>query len=179
MKQTDLHTLSETPVLIKVRVQRRDLSDGETGEETYTVRGRMCKAVVGLCEDGSQEIGARLCYREPPETGLPDTQTVLTFRERGPAMLERSGDIDCCWLLDTEYPLNVSYNVGVFRTELRITTERIDNQLQDACGYAALEYRLCARGQRNELWTRMEFLVTPLYGNAPDTSRGKGTKSEK
>ncbi len=167
MKQTDDQTLSETPVLIKLKVQRRDLSDGETGEETYTVHGVMRKAVVGLCADGSQEIGTRLCYREPSETGLPNTQTVLTFRKQGPAMLERSGDIECCWLLDTEYPMNVSYNVGIFRTELRITTERIDNQLQDECGYAALEYRLSVRGQRGELWTRMELLVTPLYKKVP------------
>ncbi len=182
MKQTDtesIHTLSETPVLIKIRVQHRDLPDGETVEETYTAHGAMCKTVVGLCEDGSEELGTRLCYREPTETGLRNTQTVLTFRGQGTAMLERSGDINCCWLLDTDCPTNAPYCVGLFRTELRIATERIDDQLQDDCGYAALEYRLNVRGQWNELWNRLELLVTPLYGKAPDTSCGKGTKSEK
>lgn len=154
--------LSETPVQIKLKMQRRDLLDGESAEADYTMHGMLRKAVVGVYGDGCEDVGTQLCYREPPQTGLPNTQTVLTFHDRGLVTLERSGDINCCWLFDPEHVMTCSYEVGLLRAEMNITAELMDNQLLDDCGYAALEYQLNTRGERNYTWNRMEYAVTPL-----------------
>ena len=126
--------MEQIPVMITVRGEQRLGSDVTQMEHT----------VEGTLEQTGEKLILR--YREPEETGLGKTDTVLTFREEE-AVLDRQGAVTARMRFIVGQRHRVNYHTPVGEMLLEVRTTFLSHNLTNAGGKAMIRYHLTSGGQ--------------------------------
>lgn len=126
--------MEQIPVTITVRGEQRLGSDVTQMEHT----------VEGTLEQTGETLILR--YREPEDTGLGKTDTVLTFREEA-AVLDRQGAVTAQMRFIVGQRHRVNYKTHIGEMLLEVRTTFLSHNLNAAGGKAMIRYHLTSGGQ--------------------------------